>query len=151
MHTSTNHTSTVNIIFNFWYNIHNLCSGPEYTTVVGGQECTVSKLLEELYQKAAFHNLWSLVRHTAGMLRKSVENLGAVSSWSCPTSSACYGRVCCRPLTHPHTWMWSISRVCGIARTCNKYMHLKNLPPCCKASTEGNIGFVGINFIQCIM
>ena len=55
------------------------CSGPDYTTVVGGQECTVSKLLEELYQKAAIANLWSLVRHTAGMLRKSVENLGAVS------------------------------------------------------------------------
>ena len=54
-------------------------SGPDYSTVMGGQECTVSKLLEELYQKAAIHNLWSLVRHTAGMLRKSVENLGAVS------------------------------------------------------------------------
>ena len=44
-----------------------------------GQECTVEKLLEELYQKAAIANLWSLVRHTAGMLRKSIENLGAVS------------------------------------------------------------------------
>ena len=55
------------------------CSGPQYKIEIGGQECTVEKLLEELYQKAAIANLWSLVRHTAGMLRKSIENLGAVS------------------------------------------------------------------------
>ena len=55
------------------------CSGPQYKVDIGGQECTVEKLLEELYQKASIANLWSLVRHTAGMLRKSIENLGAVS------------------------------------------------------------------------
>ena len=55
------------------------CSGAQYKIEIGGQECTVEKLLEELYQKAAIANLWSLVRHTAGMLRKSIENLGAVS------------------------------------------------------------------------
>ena len=72
---------------NMVYNVHikhctkefTFCSGPQYKTEIGGQECTVEKLLEELYQKAAIANLWSLVRHTAGMLRKSIENLGAVS------------------------------------------------------------------------
>ena len=44
-----------------------------------GQECTVIDLLEELYQKAGIFNLWTLVRHTAGMLRKRVEDLGPVS------------------------------------------------------------------------
>ena len=36
-------------------------------------------LLEELYKKAATAHLWSLVRHTAGMLHKRVEDLGPVS------------------------------------------------------------------------
>jgi hypothetical protein len=64
----------------FFCVLHSLpCSGPQYKIDIGGQECTVEKLLEELYQKAAIANLWSLVRHTSGMLRKSIENLGAVS------------------------------------------------------------------------
>ena len=46
--------------------------------LIGGQACTVVSLLEELYQKAGMSNMWSLVRHTAGMLHKRVEDLGPV-------------------------------------------------------------------------
>ena len=46
---------------------------------LNGQECTVGLLLEELYKKAAAFAMWSLVRHTAGMLHKKVEDLGPVS------------------------------------------------------------------------
>ncbi|XP_032231174.1 phosphorylase b kinase regulatory subunit alpha, liver isoform isoform X3 [Nematostella vectensis] len=38
-------------------------------------ETTVEKLLEELYEKACEVKLWSLVRHTAGLLHKQVEDL----------------------------------------------------------------------------
>lgn len=47
---------------------------------LGTQRCTIGNLLEELYQKAGLSNLWSLVRHTAGMLRKRVEELGEVAT-----------------------------------------------------------------------
>lgn len=56
------------------------------------RECTVELLLEELYKKAAASNLWGLVRHTAGMLHKRVEDLGPVSS----------GAKKCVLLTFPH-------------------------------------------------
>lgn len=46
---------------------------------IRGQECTVGILLEELYKKATSCHLWGLVRHTAGMLHKRVEDLGPVS------------------------------------------------------------------------
>ena len=46
---------------------------------LGQQTCTVGSLLEELYQNSGASQLWSLVRHTAGMLGKRVEDLGAVS------------------------------------------------------------------------
>ncbi|XP_065667244.1 probable phosphorylase b kinase regulatory subunit alpha isoform X3 [Hydra vulgaris] len=39
---------------------------------------TVSKLLEELYEKACHMKLWSLVRHTSGMLKKTVQDLSQV-------------------------------------------------------------------------
>ncbi len=48
---------------------------------------TIGSLLEELYQKAGMANLWSLVRHTAGMLKKRVEDLGPVSLLNEITSS----------------------------------------------------------------
>ena len=54
-------------------------SGMDYQVWIEGAECTVSSLLDELYQKAGMSNMWSLVRHTAGMLHKRVEDLGAVS------------------------------------------------------------------------
>lgn len=44
----------------------------------GMEDVTVGKLLEDLYEKASHLKLWSLVRHTSGMLRKSVEGLGEV-------------------------------------------------------------------------
>lgn len=46
---------------------------------INDQEVTVEELLEELYKKAAAAKLWSLIRHTAGMLHKRVEDLGPVS------------------------------------------------------------------------
>ena len=55
-------------------------SGKEFMMFIGEQECTVGILLEELYTKAAAAQLWSLVRHAAGMLHKRVEDLGPVSS-----------------------------------------------------------------------
>ncbi|KAL5516523.1 hypothetical protein EMCRGX_G001881 [Ephydatia muelleri] len=45
-----------------------------------GQDVTVGALLEELYQKAGFFGQWSLVRHTAGMLKKRVEDLGPAAT-----------------------------------------------------------------------
>ena len=59
---------------------------------IKGQDCTVEMLLEELYKKAAAANLWSLVRHTAGMLHKQVEDLGPVST----------EQVSSLPLSFPH-------------------------------------------------
>jgi len=44
----------------------------------GIEGCTVLKLISDLYEKACHLKLWSLVRHTAGMLRKTVENLDQV-------------------------------------------------------------------------
>ena len=54
------------------------CSGRHYTVQIGDHECTIASLLEEVYQKAGISHLWSLVRHTAGMLQKRVEELGSV-------------------------------------------------------------------------
>lgn len=41
----------------------------------GGSVVTVRDLLKGLYEKACQQKLWSLVRHTAGMLGKRVEDL----------------------------------------------------------------------------
>lgn len=41
----------------------------------GRPGCTVIDLLTELYDKAGHMKQWWLVRHTAGMLRKKVEDL----------------------------------------------------------------------------
>jgi len=43
--------------------------------VEDGQEVTVKDLLKILYVKASQQKLWGLVRHTAGMLGKRVEDL----------------------------------------------------------------------------
>lgn len=40
-----------------------------------GKEVTVKDLLKILYVKASQQKLWGLVRHTAGMLGKRVEDL----------------------------------------------------------------------------
>lgn len=43
--------------------------------VEDGKEVTVKDLLKILYVKASQQKLWGLVRHTAGMLGKRVEDL----------------------------------------------------------------------------
>lgn len=40
-----------------------------------GRVVTVRTLLKDLYEKACQQKLWGLVRHTAGMLGKRVEDL----------------------------------------------------------------------------
>ncbi|XP_046852762.1 phosphorylase b kinase regulatory subunit alpha, liver isoform-like [Xenia sp. Carnegie-2017] len=50
--------------------------GADFDTKLGGSHgSTVKKLLEELYEKACEKRHWSLVRHTAGLLQKRVEDL----------------------------------------------------------------------------
>ena len=53
-------------------------SGRNFQLEVRGKKCTLASLLEELYQKSGTLHLWSLVRHIAGILEKSVEDLGTV-------------------------------------------------------------------------
>jgi len=55
--------------------------GPKFDTKLRGVEnVTVDSLLQELYEKASHYKIWSLVRHTAGMLGKTVDNLGEVAN-----------------------------------------------------------------------
>ncbi|XP_072170928.1 probable phosphorylase b kinase regulatory subunit alpha [Diadema setosum] len=50
--------------------------GMDWDTRMNGKPgVTVKTLMEELYYKSAHHKTWSLVRHTAGILRKRVEHL----------------------------------------------------------------------------
>ncbi|XP_072040675.1 probable phosphorylase b kinase regulatory subunit alpha isoform X1 [Amphiura filiformis] len=50
--------------------------GLEWDTKIGGKTgVTVKYLIEELYYKSAQFKVWSLVRHTAGILGKQVEQL----------------------------------------------------------------------------
>ncbi|XP_031550918.1 phosphorylase b kinase regulatory subunit alpha, liver isoform-like isoform X2 [Actinia tenebrosa] len=59
-------------ILHFLYNT----KGPDFdTNLFGDRGATVQKLLLELYEKACEVKLWSLVRHTAGLLHKEVEDL----------------------------------------------------------------------------
>lgn len=54
--------------------------GKDFSFKLAGQDVTVGALLEELYQKAGFFGQWSLVRHTAGILKKRVEDLGPAAT-----------------------------------------------------------------------
>lgn len=55
--------------------------GPDWDTKMEGSvRCKVSDLLSELYEKAGHHKQWWLVRHTAGMLRKKVEDLAKAAT-----------------------------------------------------------------------
>lgn len=64
-------------ILHFLYNT----KGPDFDTNLFGESgITVRKLLEELYEKACQIKLWSLVRHTAGLLRKRVEDLAEAAT-----------------------------------------------------------------------
>ncbi|XP_013379193.1 probable phosphorylase b kinase regulatory subunit alpha [Lingula anatina] len=56
-----------------WLHIN---KGPDWDTNIGGNEgVTVNDLVRELYEKAGHLKQWWLVRHTAGMLCKRVEDL----------------------------------------------------------------------------
>ncbi|XP_064637053.1 phosphorylase b kinase regulatory subunit alpha, liver isoform-like isoform X3 [Lineus longissimus] len=53
-----------------------IAKGPDWDTGLGGyQDCTVTDLMKELYERAGHLKQWWLVRHTAGLLRKRVEDL----------------------------------------------------------------------------
>ena len=56
------------------------CSGPKLSLdLETGDQVTVESLLDETYQKASAFRLWPLLRHTAGLLHKNVEDLAQVS------------------------------------------------------------------------
>jgi phosphorylase kinase alpha/beta subunit len=59
--------------------LHNTC-GRNFQLELNGQQCSLASLLEELYQKAGTLQLWSLVRHMAGVLNKTVEDLGTAAT-----------------------------------------------------------------------
>ncbi|VDM70493.1 unnamed protein product [Strongylus vulgaris] len=50
--------------------------GPEYNTGLNGQYVTVKMLMEEVYTKSCEGRMWALVRLTAGLLNKRLEELG---------------------------------------------------------------------------
>ncbi|VDL84364.1 unnamed protein product [Nippostrongylus brasiliensis] len=50
--------------------------GPDYDVNVCGQFVTVKMLMEEIYTKSCECRLWALVRLTAGLLNKRLEELG---------------------------------------------------------------------------
>jgi len=55
--------------------------GPDWDTHMEGRPgCRVRDLLTELYDKAGHAKQWWLVRHTAGMLRKKVEDLAKAAT-----------------------------------------------------------------------
>jgi hypothetical protein len=55
--------------------------GPDWDTQMEGRAgCRVRDLLVELYEKAGHAKQWWLVRHTAGMLRKKVEDLAKAAT-----------------------------------------------------------------------
>jgi len=55
--------------------------GPDWDTQMEGRPgCRVRDLLTELYDKAGHAKQWWLVRHTAGMLRKKVEDLAKAAT-----------------------------------------------------------------------
>ena len=54
-----------------------MCRSLEWKTNIlhNGQSMTVRDLLKEVYEKACTEKKWALVRHSAGMLGKQVEDL----------------------------------------------------------------------------
>ncbi|XP_067663658.1 probable phosphorylase b kinase regulatory subunit alpha isoform X3 [Haliotis asinina] len=54
--------------------------GADYDVQIGADTCSVKQLLTELYEKAGHWKQWWLVRHTAGMLRKRVEDLALAAT-----------------------------------------------------------------------
>ncbi|KAK6168459.1 hypothetical protein SNE40_020988 [Patella caerulea] len=54
--------------------------GIDWDTKLDDKQCTVKELLTELYEKAGHWKQWWLVRHTAGMLKKRVEDLALAAT-----------------------------------------------------------------------
>lgn len=64
--------SNLTTIIDFWFCLlNNLTLGMKEDS----KSVLVIDLLKLLYEKACHQNLWGLVRHTAGMLGKRVEDL----------------------------------------------------------------------------
>ncbi|ESO88485.1 hypothetical protein LOTGIDRAFT_179098 [Lottia gigantea] len=57
-----------------------MAKGIDWDTQIGNRVCTVKELLIELYEKAGHWKQWWLVRHTAGMLKKRVEDLALAAT-----------------------------------------------------------------------
>ena len=57
-------------------------SGRNFELLLGQQKCSLVSLLEELYQKSGTLQVWYLVRHMAGLLEKTLEDLGTVGGWT---------------------------------------------------------------------
>ncbi|XP_061189361.1 probable phosphorylase b kinase regulatory subunit alpha isoform X2 [Saccostrea echinata] len=54
--------------------------GPNFEIKIDNKPCCIKELLVELYEKAGHWKHWGLVRHTAGMLRKRVEELALAAT-----------------------------------------------------------------------
>ncbi|CAE1251880.1 Phosphorylase b kinase regulatory subunit alpha, skeletal muscle isoform,Phosphorylase b kinase regulatory subunit beta,Probable phosphorylase b kinase regulatory subunit alpha,Phosphorylase b kinase regulatory subunit alpha, liver isoform [Acanthosepion pharaonis] len=57
-----------------------IAKGPSFKVTIADHQCTVNDLLRELYEKAGYWKQWWLVRHTAGMLKKRVEDLALAAT-----------------------------------------------------------------------
>ena len=65
----------------FYCSFDVIVRGPDWDTHMEGRPgCKVRDLLTELYDKAGHAKQWWLVRHTAGMLRKKVEDLAKAAT-----------------------------------------------------------------------
>ncbi|XP_056011600.1 probable phosphorylase b kinase regulatory subunit alpha isoform X5 [Ostrea edulis] len=54
--------------------------GPDWEIKIDGRKCCINELLVELYEKAGHWKHWGLVRHTAGLLKKRVEELALAAT-----------------------------------------------------------------------
>ncbi|XP_078325718.1 phosphorylase b kinase regulatory subunit alpha, liver isoform-like isoform X6 [Crassostrea virginica] len=57
-----------------------LHKGPDWEITIDGKKCCIKELLVELYEKAGHWKHWGLVRHTAGLLKKRVEELALAAT-----------------------------------------------------------------------
>ncbi|CAI9725367.1 probable phosphorylase b kinase regulatory subunit alpha isoform X2 [Octopus vulgaris] len=57
-----------------------LAKGINFKVTIGESQCSVKDLLRELYEKAGYWKQWWLVRHTAGMLKKRIEDLALAAT-----------------------------------------------------------------------
>lgn len=57
------------------------CRGTMFVIPYKKDSVTVADLLEEVYEKAAHHRLWDIVREAAGLLKKVVNRYGRGDRW----------------------------------------------------------------------